>query len=333
MIISKTPYRISLFGGGTDFPQYYKYKNNSGVISTSINKYCYISIRELPNFFDHLHRISYSKIEEVKSIDDIKHPVIKAILNLYKINKGLEIHYDGDMPARSGLGSSSSFTVGMLNVMMELLSIKNNNRILADQAMHVEQNLLGEAVGSQDQIITSFGGFNHIAFDKKEQYEITPLNLPKNEVNKLQDTLMLFYTGIQRYAVNIEKDKIKNLEINIKYLDKIAQIKNEALKIFSKSKLNISEIGALLNESWEYKKLLSTKVSFSLIDQAYEIAIKNGALGGKLLGAGGGGFLLFIVPLSKQNKVREVLKSLLETHFLFENEGSKIIFNSNKPYE
>ena len=263
MIISKTPYRISLFGGGTDFPQYYKYKNNSGVISTSINKYCYISIRELPNFFDHLHRISYSKIEEVKSIDDIKHPVIKAILNLYKINKGLEIHYDGDMPARSGLGSSSSFTVGMLNVMMELLSIKNNNRILADQAMHVEQNLLGEAVGSQDQIITSFGGFNHIAFDKKEQYEITPLNLPKNEVNKLQDTLMLFYTGIQRYADDIEKDKIKNLEINIKYLDKIAQIKNEALKIFSKSKLNISEIGALLNESWEYKKLLSTKVSFS----------------------------------------------------------------------
>ena len=333
MIISKTPFRISFFGGGTDFREFYTQNHNSGVIATTINKYCYISIRELPNFFDHLHRISYSKIEEVKSIQDIQHPVIKSILQMYKINTGLEIHYDADIPARSGLASSSAFTVGMLNVIMEMLNEKRNKYILADKALYVEQNILKEAVGSQDQIITSFGGLNHIKFCKDGTYEINSLKLDFEQKNKLLDHLMLFYTGTQRYAVNIESDKIKNIKKNSEYLKNISKIKDEALNLFSKKELNFFEIGNLLNNSWQQKKYLSSKVTLPLIDEAYETAINNGAYGGKLLGAGGGGFLLFIVPPSRKNKVRRVLKNLLEIVFNFENEGSKIIFNSNKSHE
>ena len=251
MIISKTPFRISFFGGGTDFREFYTQNHNSGVIATTINKYCYISIRELPNFFDHLHRISYSKIEEVKSIQDIQHPVIKSILQMYKINTGLEIHYDADIPARSGLASSSAFTVGMLNVIMEMLNEKRNKDILADKALYVEQNILKEAVGSQDQIITSFGGLNHIKFCKDGTYEINSLKLDFEQKNKLLDHLMLFYTGTQRYAVNIESDKIKNIKKNSEYLKNISKIKDEALNLFSKKELNFFEIGNLLNNSWQ----------------------------------------------------------------------------------
>lgn len=333
MIISKTPFRISFFGGGTDFREFYTQNHNSGVIATTINKYCYISIRELPNFFDHLHRISYSKIEEVKSIQEIQHPVIKSILQLYKINTGLEIHYDADIPARSGLASSSAFTVGMLNAIMEMLNEKRNKEILADKALYVEQNILKEAVGSQDQIITSFGGLNHIKFFKDETYEINSLKIDFEQKNKLLDHLMLFYTGTQRYAVNIESDKIKNIKKNGEYLKNISKIKDEALDLFSKKELNFFEIGNLLNNSWQQKKYLSSKVTLPLIDEAYETAINNGAYGGKLLGAGGGGFLLFFVPPSRKNKVRRALKNLLEIVFNFENEGSKIIFNSNKSHE
>lgn len=329
MIISKTPFRISLFGGGTDFPEYYTQNNGAGVISTTINKYCYISVRELPNFFHHLHRLSYSKIEEVNSNDEINHPVIRSIFNLLNIKNGIELHYDGDMPARSGLGSSSSFTVGLLNAMYELHNNKYSKKYLAEKAIHVERNLLNEVVGCQDQIISSYGGFNHIQFNNKT-FNVSPIIMKDEQKKRLNDHLMLFYTGIQRFATDIEYSKFKENSKNELFLDNIRELKNEALNLFSKPKLDIRLLGELLLESWKQKKRLSKKVSLPLIDNAYNVAIKNGALGGKLLGAGGGGFLLFLVEPGKQNKVRNSLKDLLEISFSFENEGSKVIFNSNK---
>lgn len=330
MIISKTPFRISLFGGGTDFPEYYKNNNDSGVICTAINKYCYISVRKLPNFFHHLHRISYSKIEEVNSNNEIDHPVIRSIFNLYDIKNGIELHYDGDMPSRSGLGSSSAFTVGLLNAMLELQNNKKSKRYLAEKAIYVEQNLLKEAVGCQDQIISSYGGFNHILFNNDKTFTVNSIIMQNEQKKILNDHLMLFYTGIQRFATDIESSKFKDVSKNEKFLDNIRKLKNEALTLFYKSKIDISLLGKLLLESWEQKKMLSKKVSLPLIDNAYNIAIENGALGGKLLGAGGGGFLLFLVKPEMQNKVRNCLKDLLEIKFSFENEGSKIIFNSSK---
>lgn len=330
MIISKTPFRISFFGGGTDFPYYYSKKDDVGVISTSINKYCYISIRELPNFFYHFHRISYSKIEEVNSNDEINHPVIRAVFNLFGVNRGIELHYDGDMPSRSGLGSSSSFTVGMLNSMMELYNQKKTKKILAEKAIHIEQHLLKEEVGCQDQIISSYGGFNHIIFNKDQTFKVDPININPEQKKLFNEHLMLFYTGIQRYATDIESSKLQNSVRNEIFLDNILKLKNEALNLFSKNFLDISMLGKLLLESWEQKKSLSNKVSLPLIDNAYYSAIESGALGGKLLGAGGGGFLLFLVRPKMQNKIRERLKDLLEVNFSFENQGSKIIFNSNK---
>ena len=221
----------------------------------------------------------------------------------------------------------------MLNAIMEMLNEKRNKKILANKALFVEQNILKEAVGSQDQIITSFGGFNHIKFFRDQTYEINSLKLDFEQKNNLLDHLMLFYTGTQRYAINIESDKIKNIKKNNEYLKNISIIKDEALELLTKKELNFLKIGNLLNKSWQQKKLLSIKVSLPFIDEAYETAIKNGAYGGKLLGAGGGGFLLFIVPPSRKKKVREALKNLLEIIFNFENEGSKIIFNSNKSDE
>ncbi len=333
MIITRTPFRISFFGGGTDFPEYYKKNDNCGVIAATINKYCYISIRELPNFFEHIHRISYSKIEHVKNVEEIQHPVIRTVLQLYRIQKGLEIHYDGDMPARSGLASSSAFSVGMINAILEMLQKDKSKYILADEALKVEQKILKEAVGSQDQIITSFGGLNHINFYRNDTYQISPVQISDKEKNKLLDHLMLFYTGLQRYASNIESDKIKNIEKNKNHLHNISQIHDEAIKLFDQKELNMFEIGNLLKDSWKQKKELSNKVSLPLIDEAYEAAIQNGAYGGKILGAGGGGFLLFIVPEHKKNSLREALKTFLEIEFSFENEGSKVIFNSDKVNE
>jgi D-glycero-alpha-D-manno-heptose-7-phosphate kinase len=333
MVITRTPFRISFFGGGTDFPQYYKKNDSCGVIAATINKYCYISIRELPNFFEHIHRISYSKIEHVKNIEEIQHPVIRTVLQLYRIQKGLEIHYDGDMPARSGLGSSSAFSVGMINAILEMLQKDKSKYTLADEALKVEQKILKEAVGSQDQIITSFGGLNHINFYRNDTYQIRPVQISDKEKNKLLDHLMLFYTGLQRYASNIESDKIKNIEKNKNHLHNISQIHDEAVKLFDQKKLNMFEIGNLLKDSWKQKKALSNKVSLPLIDEAYEAAIQNGAYGGKILGAGGGGFLLFIVPEHKKDPLREALKMFLEIEFSFENEGSKVIFNSDKVNE
>jgi D-glycero-alpha-D-manno-heptose-7-phosphate kinase len=331
MIISKTPYRISFFGGGSDYPDWYNKEQNYGeVISTTINRYLYISCRELPPFFNHKFRICYSKIEQTKSIDEIKHIVVRKALKIYKIKEGLEIHYDGDMPSRSGVGSSSSFVVGLLNILNVYKSNYLSKKNLAALSVNFEHKVLKESVGSQDQIAVSYGGFNII---KMKKNFFTVKNLNNNENNsyfsKLNKNLVLVYTGQSRISQNIAKTFTTQL-INTKKKNilKILDHVQLAKKIIKKKTLD--DFGLLLNETWQEKRKLSGSISTDLIDKLYNLAIKNGALGGKILGAGGGGFLLFYVPQSQQKKFLLNFKDYVNVPFTFSTQGSKIILNNNK---
>lgn len=324
MIISRTPFRISFFGGGTDYPVWYE-ENSGAVLSTTVDKYCYISIRYLPPFFEHKHRIVYSFIENVKTTDEIRHPVVKALLKLSKINKGLEIHHDGDLPAHSGLGSSSAFTVGMLNSLHALKGRIISKEELARQAIHLERNILKENVGSQDQIAVAYGGLNKIIFHNDHNFKVEPITLLKERINQLQDHSMLFFTGLSRVASQIATEQIKNTPYRKKELTIIRQMVEHAVDILN-SDADIIKFGKLLHESWQLKKKLSNKISNSVIDNLYEKALKHGAVGGKLLGAGGGGFMILFVPPKKRRIVRQGLKDFLEVDFRFENDGSQIIY-------
>jgi len=329
MIISKTPYRISFFGGGTDYPVWYR-ENKGAVLSTTIDKYCYITLRYLPPFFPHKHRIVYSKIEAVKNVNEILHPVVKAGLNFFKINKGIEIHHDGDLPAWTGLGTSSSFTVGLLNSLYALKGIMPSKSQLAKEAIYIERKILKESGGLQDQVAVAHGGFNKIAFEENDEIKVEPITIEKEKIKELDKYLMLFFTGISRHASDIAKSQIENMPQRKKELNLMYQMVDEAISILN-GRTNILEFGKLLNESWNLKKTLSNKISSSFIDNIYQKALRTGAVGGKLLGAGGGGFILLFVPLEKQQKVREGLKNLLEVKFNFENEGSQIIYYNPEP--
>ena len=324
MIISKTPFRISFFGGGTDYPAWYQ-ENPGAVLSTTIDKYCYISIRYLPPFFEHKHRIVYSFIENVKSVDEIQHPVVKALLKLFKVQRGVEVHHDGDLPARSGLGSSSAFTVGMLN---SLYAFKGNiisKNDLAKQAIHIERNVLKENVGSQDQVAVAYGGFNKIIFLNDHNFRAEPVTIQKERIQELQENLMLVFTGLSRFASEIAADQIKNTSSNKHELTAMRHMVDHAVNILNSNR-DIADFGKLLRESWQIKKKLSKKISNPEIDNIYDKAIKYGALGGKLLGAGGGGFMLLFVPPERRQRVQKALKELLEVKFCFENEGSQVIY-------
>lgn len=328
MIICKTPFRISFFGGGTDFPVYYNNYKNAGVISTSINKYSYISLRHLPSFFEHKHRITYSIVEHVKKNNQIKHPSVRAILNYFKQKSGLEIHYDGDVPAWSGLGTSSSFTVGLLNCMHTLNLNKIDKKKLSEEAIYIEQKLLKESVGSQDQIAAAYGGFNKISFSKNDTFKVQNINFKNKSKKILEDNLLLMYTGIRRLSHKIESHKIKKIKHHNTSLNQISKIKDEALKYFESEDICLKSLGNLMIESWKEKKSLSNKVSNDLIDEVLSIGLNNGAFGGKILGAGGGGFLMFIAPKSKHINIIKKLKKFMFVDFKFEDEGSQIIFNS-----
>lgn len=323
MVISKTPFRISFFGGGTDLKEWYL-ENGGQVISTSIDKYCHISCKLLPKFFDYNFRIVYSKIEETDSISEIIHPSIKGILTHLNWNNPIEIHHFGDLPARSGLGSSSSFSAGLLNLLLSMQGQKIEPFDLAMKTIFIEQNILKETVGDQDQIACSIGGFNHIKFKENGGYEINPIKLETDKLNLLQSNLLLFYTGISRFASEIEKSKVKNFKNKKIELNEISQLVDESINILNSNK-NMDDFGLLLNESWNLKKSLSTKVSNKEIDEYYEIGIKNGALGGKILGAGGGGFLLFYAPKEFHMNIKNKLNFLINIEFKFENNGSKIL--------
>ncbi len=324
MIISKTPYRISFFGGGTDYPCWYK-ENRGQVLTTSINKYCYISCRPLPPFFDHKFRVLYSKSETVRKISEIQHPSARACLQFMGIKEGLEIHYDGDLPARSGLGSSSAFTVGLLNVLHALKGHVVSPEQLTADAIHVEQDMLRENVGSQDQVIAAHGGCNIISFGDRNHLQVRPLTVSLARLEELQSCLMLFYTGIVRTASDIAGAQIKKTPMRKKELSAMYDMVDRAVEILD-GKADISEFGRLLHENWLIKRSLTDKITSPVIDQMYAAAMKSGALGGKILGAGGGGFMLVFAEPKAQPKIRAALKKLLHVPFKFEHSGSSIIF-------
>ena len=323
MIITKTPYRISFFGGGTDLNQWFK-ENGGAVISTSIDKYCYISCRFLPKFFEHKYRFVYSQIEDVIKIEDIKHPAIKGLLGHLNWDQGIELHHDGDLPARSGLGSSSSFTVGMLNALNALQGKHIGKNELAKQAIYIEQKVLNENVGCQDQIAAAYGGFNKIEFYGENSFKVSPVIIPEVRLNKLQDNLLLFFTGISRFASEIEKSKIVNFNSKKNELTKMQEMVDVSIDILVNQEKNIDDFGYLLNEGWNYKKSLSSLVSNSEVDEIYNNALKAGALGGKLLGAGGGGFILFYAPKQNHENIIKNLNHLIHVPFKFENLGSTV---------
>jgi D-glycero-alpha-D-manno-heptose-7-phosphate kinase len=324
MIVSRTPFRISFFGGGTDYPTWFR-ENGGVVLSTAIDKYCYISCRNLPPFFEHKYRIVYSKIENVRNIAEIQHPAVRAVLDWLKCDKGLEIHHDGDLPARSGLGSSSAFTVGLINAIMALRGQYVTDEKLARDAIHIEQDVLKESVGSQDQISTAYGGFNRIQFMTDDTFKVTPVVLSSARVERLEQHLMLFFTGISRFSSDIAKSKIDNLRDRQTELRRMEEMVGEALNILGQQSESLDDFGRLLDESWQYKRSLSTKVSTPFVDEIYEEARRAGALGGKLLGAGGGGFMLFFVQPEQRNALRERLQKHIHVPFGFESSGSRVV--------
>ena len=326
MIISRTPFRVSFFGGGTDYLGWYS-QNKGAVLATSIDKYCYITCRYLPPFFEHKSRIIYSKTEHIKSsIEEIDHPAVREVLRFLEIHEGIEIHHDGDLPARTGLGSSSSFTVGLLNALYALKGIMPTKERLAKEAILIEQEKCKDNVGCQDQVLAAYGGFNFIEFGGHDHLNVRRVTISEKKTRVLQDHLLMFFTGFSRTASEIAAQQIKNIPKKKKELKAMYQMTFEAIEILNSNKSNINNFGKLLNESWKLKRGLSKKVSTPYIDELYQTAMRAGALGGKLLGAGGGGFVLLFVEPHKQKKVREKLKKYLEIPFKFENLGSQIIF-------
>jgi D-glycero-alpha-D-manno-heptose-7-phosphate kinase len=322
MIITKTPYRISFFGGGSDYPDWFN-KHQGQVLSSTINKHIYITCRFLPNFFKHNYRIVWSKIENVKKINDIQHDAVKNLLKFYKINRGLEIHYDGDLPARSGMGSSSCFTVGLLKALNTLNSKDIQSSQLAKKAIYFEQKIMKEVVGSQDQIAASYGGFNKIIF-KKNKFSLKRI-IKKRNIKKLEKNLVLIYTGIARTAHKIASSYASKLSTTKKkYIKSICEHVTEGENLLNSGK--IDDFGNLLNHAWILKKKLSNSISNKKIDELYNLAIESGALGGKLLGAGGGGFLLIYMKRDYRKKFFENNPKLINIPFNFTNEGSQVIF-------
>lgn len=327
MIVSRTPFRISFFGGGTDFPVWYN-KHGGSVISSTIDKYCYINLRKLPPFFKHKYSIRYKESEIVNSINQIKHPSVKHCFKTF-IKKGerLELVHHADLPDRSGIGSSSSFTVGLLNCIFSYKNKKISKHNLALSAINIEQNKIKENVGSQDQIIASYGGLNKISFSKKK-ITIKKILMKDSSFKEFNDSLVLFFTGFSRNSSDITKYYLKNMKNNKSKLLEISQITNEAFNIFQSKKINIEKIGFYLNESWKLKRNLSSKVTNELIDKMYQNGIDNGAYGGKLLGAGSGGFICFLVDPSEKKKFISRFKNILHIPINLENSGSKIIYNN-----
>lgn len=323
MIISRTPFRISFFGGGTDYPAWFR-ESGGAVLATSIDKYCYISCRYLPPFFEHKHRIVYSRVENVKEVSEILHPSVKAALEYMKIKEGVEIHHDGDLPARTGIGSSSSFTVGILHALYALKGIMPTKMQLAREAIHIERDILKENVGSQDQVVTALGGFNRIAFNKDGDFEVTPITLGKERLQLLQDHLMLYFTGLIRSASEVAKAQIENTPNKRQELTFMQQLVDEVIFLLNSSS-DLVEFGKRLHESWILKRSLSKKVSTPQIDEIYEAAREAGAVGGKLLGAGGGGFMLLFAKPENQPLIKEKLRKLLQVPFRFEAHGSQIV--------
>ncbi|MFC1633243.1 kinase [Planctomycetota bacterium] len=324
MIINRTPFRISFFGGGTDYPSWYL-KHGGRVLCTAIDKYCYITCRLLPPFFEHRLRIVYSQMEHCQHYSEIKHAAVRETLRFLDLDRGLEIHHDGDLPSRSGVGSSSSFTVGFLHTLYALQGIMPSKKQLALESIHIEQNLIKETVGSQDQVCVAYGGLNQIDFFTNGEIEIRPLTLSMARTEALNSRLMLFYTGIKRTASDVASSYVCDMDSKHTLLSRIREMVDEGVDVL-RSNSSIDRFGELLHESWMLKRSLSSQVSNPDLDDLYDRARNAGAIGGKITGAGGGGFLLLFVPPSVQHKVREALDGQIYVPFRFEPAGSQIIF-------
>jgi D-glycero-alpha-D-manno-heptose-7-phosphate kinase len=324
MIVSRTPFRISLFGGGTDYPAWFR-EHGGAVIGTAIDKYCYISVRHLPPFFEHHTRIAYSKVELVNDVSEIEHPAVRGVLTDRGITDGLEIHHDADLPARSGLGSSSAFTVGLLNALSALNNKMSSSRELAREAIRIEQEVLKEHVGCQDQVWAAYGGFNRIDFFQDGTFSVAPIIITPERRDELMRSTMLFFTGFSRIASDIAQEQISNIDNCASELRAMRSMVDRAVDILSDRKSPMRELGELLDEAWRLKRRLSNRVSNPQIDEIYEAGRAAGAIGGKLLGAGGGGFMVFMVDPEKREQVRERLAKLIHVSVGFDNDGSKIV--------
>ena len=327
MIISRTPYRISLFGGGTDLPQYYK-KHGGKVLGFAINQFSYLFLKETNEMLGYKYRIVYSKHEILNSIKKIIHPSVRETLKYYKFNKSVEITHNGDLPALSGMGSSSSFTVGLCNILKYLQNQNYDNYDLAYDAIEIEQKKIKEFVGSQDQTFAAFGGFNKIEFEKTGNIKVIGLNISLKNRKLLEESSLLVFTGKVRMASRIEERKIKKLNKISNRLNHLNELVDESFSIINNEKLDIIKLGKLLDKSWKIKKQLSNEISTKYLDKIYNIAIKNGAYGGKLLGAGGGGFFYFLCNRKKKNLIKKKLKYKC-IDIKIEDEGSKIIFDND----
>lgn len=332
MVITSTPLRISFFGGGTDYPVWYR-EHGGSVLSTTIDKCCYLNVRWLPPFFDYHSRISYLKVENVDHNSAIEHPSVRGCLQFLGVEEGIEIHHLADLPARTGLGTSSAFTVGLL---LALYALKNHMRAkhdLAADAIHVEQNLLHEAVGAQDQVSAAYGGFNRIDFHTNDSFDVRQLVVPQCRLLDLEQHLALYFTGFSRIASEIAQEQVKVTPQRRRELETISQMVDQAETILGNPRCSLDEFGRLLHEGWCVKKTLTQKITNPEINAIYEAALDAGALGGKLLGAGGGGFMLFYVPHERRHVLRERLRKLLCVPFRFSNRGSQVVvYEPEEPY-
>lgn len=329
MIITKTPFRMSFFGGGTDMKEFFQ-EYGGAVLSTTFDKYCYVNVRHLPRFFDYSTEISYSKLERVTDIGDIEHPAVRNAMKMLDMHE-IRLTYEADLPARSGLGTSSSFAVGMLNAFHALKGKYIDKKRLADEAIYLERELCQEEGGWQDQIAASFGGFNRINFSE-DGYDVLPVIISKERKEQLNKSLMMFFTGFTRFSSDVQKANSGMSQEKIRRLQEMRLLVDKAEAILTDKHSDLDDFGRLLDYTWQLKRKTGNAVTNNNIDSIYSAGLKAGALGGKLLGAGGGGFLLFYVPIDKQPNIREAMKDLLYIPFRFENGGTRVIYYAAEDY-
>ena len=330
MIITKTPFRMSFFGGGTEMESFFM-ENGGAVLSTTFDKYCYVNVRHLPRFFDYSTELSYAKIERVTDVNDIQHPAIREAMKMLDMHE-IRLTYEADLPARSGLGTSSSFAVGMINAFYALKGKYADKKKLADAAIYLERELCKEAGGWQDQIAASYGGFNRINFNS-DGYEVLPLIINPERKRQLNNNLMMFFTGFTRFSSDVQKANASNKADKVNQLKEMLALVDEAEKVLVDKQSDLDEFGRLLDHTWRIKRKTGNTVSTNSIDDLYDKGLKAGALGGKLLGAGGGGFLVFYVEPDKQEKVKKAMEDLLYIPFEFEDGGTRVIHYSPETYE
>ncbi len=325
--MTKTPFRISFFGGGTDYPKYYR-RHGGAVLATAIDKYCYITARYTPDLSPYRFIVVYAQTEKCRTLEEIRHPAVRECLRFAQIDRGVIIHYQGDLPARSGIGSSSSFTVGLNHALLRLRGISSSKRQLAEDSIHIEQERIKETVGSQDQASAAYGGFNHIRFGRTGSITVTPVSLPATRLRELNSHLMLFYTGIVRTASDVAESCVECMDRRETELQTIKGLVDRGLKVLTNGS-PITRFGELLHEGWLAKRSLSSRVSNPAIDEMYDQAVRAGAIGGKITGAGGGGFMLLFAPPERHAGIIAELSHLTHVPFGFDRKGSRVISASS----